>query len=127
MENKFNRLNPQEKQYLSKNALLIEKVLDAFHITTRIVDIKIEPKVYEYQLEVVVGTDLAELESHSRDLALALASPTGKVEMIIPIPGRSLVGVRVPRPSQKELNAMKFDETESIVNSKKENWRDIIT
>lgn len=53
-----------------------------------------------------MGTDLSEIERHSRDIALAVASPTGKVELEIPIPGRSLVGIKVPKPSKENLEEM---------------------
>jgi len=106
MTDQFNLIKNKEKKYLSRNAQLIEMILEEFGLITRIVDIKIEKKYYEFQLEVTVGTDLEKLEAHSRDLALALASPTGKVKMVIPIPGRSLVGIQLPRPSLKEIKAI---------------------
>lgn len=122
----INNCISQERIFLSRNAQLIEKILGEFGIVTRIADIKIEPKQYEYQLEIAIGTDLEKLENHSRDLALALASPTGKVEMIIPIPGRSLVGIQVPRPSEKEIMDMKLEELNPIIEQKDGRWRGLM-
>ncbi len=101
---KDNRLyNPIKAQ-----AEIIEKTLDSFGLRTRVAEINKEKDYIEYCLEVVVGLNLEELEKHGRDLALALASPTGKVKMIIPIPGRALVGIQVPRLTEIELQKMRM-------------------
>jgi DNA segregation ATPase FtsK/SpoIIIE-like protein len=95
--------------------------LDSFGLKTRVAEINKEEDYIEYCLEIVVGLNLDELEKHSRDLALALASPTGKVKMIIPIPGRALVGIQVPKPTREELEKMKMvDEKNKKLNS---GWR----
>jgi len=96
-----------EKQDIKYNVEIIERTLNSFGLKTRVAEINKEKDYIEYCLEVVVGFNLDELEKHSRDLALALASPTGKVKMIIPIPGRALVGIQVPKPTRKELEKMK--------------------
>ncbi|MFA6017535.1 MAG: DNA translocase FtsK [Patescibacteria group bacterium] len=103
------------------SAEVIEKTLDSFGLKTRVAEINKEEDYIEYCLEIVVGLNLDELEKHSRDLALALASPTGKVKMIIPIPGRALVGIQVPKPTREELEKMKMvDEKNKKLNS---GWR----
>jgi len=96
-----------EKQDIKYNVEIIERTLNSFGLKTRVAEINKEKDYIEYCLEVVVGLNLDELEKHSRDLALALASPTGKVKMIIPIPGRALVGIQVPKPTREELEKMK--------------------
>lgn len=96
-----------EKQDLKYNVEIIERTFNSFGLKTRVAEINKEKDYIEYCLEVAVGLNLDELEKHSRDLALALASPTGKVKMIIPIPGRALVGIQVPKPTWEELEKMK--------------------
>lgn len=93
---------------IKAQAEIIEKTLDSFGLKTRVAEINKEKDYIEYCLEVVVGLNLDELEKHSRDLALALASPTGKVKMIIPIPGRALVGIQVPRLTEIKLQKMRM-------------------
>ena len=102
-----------ERQNIKSSAEIIEKTLDSFGLKTRVAEVNKEKDYTEYCLEVVVGLNLDELEKHSRDLALALASPTGKVKMIIPIPGRTLVGIQVPKPTREELEKMKMVEEEN--------------
>ena len=106
METKLEELDAKEKKFISMNAILIEKTLEGFDCLVRIAELKIHPKTYEYRLEIAMGTDLREIERHSREIALAVASPTGKVELEIPIPGRSLIGIKVPKPSREALEKM---------------------
>jgi len=111
MDNK--KYSDLERQNIKFTAETIEKTLDSFGLKTRVAEVNKEKDYTEYCLEVVVGLNLDELEKHSRDLALALASPTGKVKMIIPIPGRTLVGIQVPKPTREELEKMKMVEEEN--------------
>ena len=111
MDNK--KYSDLERQNIKFTAETIEKTLDSFGLKTRVAEVNKEKDYTEYCLEVVVGLNLDELEKHSRDLALALASPTGKVKMIIPILGRTLVGIQVPKPTREELEKMKMVEEEN--------------
>jgi len=111
MDNK--KYSDLERQNIKFTAETIEKTLDSFGLKTRVAEVNKEKDYTEYCLEVVVGLNLDELEKHSRDLALALASPTGKVKMIIPMLGRTLVGIQVPKPTREELEKMKMVEEEN--------------
>lgn len=91
------------KKYNKLNAECIMQTLDSFGFRTKVCEIHTKDKYVEYCLKVVVGTNLSELEKHDKDLALALASPTGKVKIIAPIPGRSLVGIQVPILSKENI------------------------
>lgn len=81
------------------NAATIERTLDSFGITARVVEINDGPAVTQYALEVALGTKLSKITGLSNDLALALAAPTGQIRIEAPIPGRSLVGVELPNRS----------------------------
>lgn len=54
-----------------------------------------------------------------KDIAIAIASPTGDVEIIAPIPGRTLVGIKLPFGKHIEQKPEKYKviriETERIV------------
>jgi len=90
-----------DSDHLSKNARLIEMTLEAFGLYVKVVQINKLDMFDEYYLEVSVGTSLEKLERRDRDLALVLASPTGKVFWEIPIPGTSLIGLKVPKYIEK--------------------------
>jgi DNA segregation ATPase FtsK/SpoIIIE-like protein len=92
--------------------------LEAFGIICRVVEVNILEKQYEYCIELTVGTSLNKLERHGRDLAMALASSTGKVDLQLPIPGRALVGLRVPKPSQEYIDSFKLKKAAHIKENK---------
>lgn len=84
---------------LKRNADIIEKTLESFGVTARIVEVNLGPAVTQYALEIPLGTKLSKITSLSNDLALALAAPTGQIRIEAPIPGRSLVGIEIPNRS----------------------------
>lgn len=100
----------KDADYINKCARMIEMSLEAFGIMVKVVNIEIMDKFYEYQLDVAVGTDFKILEKKSRELAMALAAPTGKVYWRIPIPGRALIGLKVPKPSKEYFEEIERDE-----------------
>jgi hypothetical protein len=102
--------NVNDADYIQTSARLIEMVLESLGIRARVVEVNILDKFYEYYLELAVGTDLKQLEKHDRDLAMALASPTGKVYWQIPVPGKICVGLKVPKPPKEYFENLKFEE-----------------
>lgn len=89
----------KSSQLYSKNAEIIERTLDAFGVHTRVVEIHTTKDTIQYCLEIVMGTSTAEIKSHASDLGLALASIDGTVDIQAPIPGRSLVGITMKKPT----------------------------
>ena len=81
------------------NAATIERSLESFGITAHVVEVNSGPAVTQYALEVAKGTKLSKITSLERDLALALAAPTGTIRIEAPIPGRNLVGRELPNKS----------------------------
>lgn len=84
---------------MKKNADVIEKTLESFGITARVVEVNLGPAITQYALEIALGTKLSKITALSNDLALALAAPTGQIRIEAPIPGRSLVGIEIPNRS----------------------------
>ena len=92
----------KEANKLKLQADVIEKTLASFGITARTIEINPLDNETEFCIEVVLGVNIKEIESLDTTLAMALASP-GKVKVQAPIPGRPLVGLRVPAPFKKGL------------------------
>ncbi len=92
-----------EGRHIKDSAAIIEKVLESFGIMVKVAEIKLFPMHYVYYLDVAIGTHFSKLEGVSRELAMALASPTGKVEWKIPVPGKSLIGLLIPKPTAEYL------------------------
>ncbi|MGA2910386.1 MAG: DNA translocase FtsK [Candidatus Microgenomates bacterium] len=96
------------------NAATIEKTLESFGITARVVEVNLGPAVTQYALEVALGTKLSKITSLERDLALALSAPTGTIRIEAPIPGRNLVGIELPNRSAEFVPLRKMMESEEM-------------
>lgn len=96
------------------NAAIIEQTLESFGITARVVEVNLGPAVTQYALEVALGTKLSKITGLERDLALALAAPTGAIRIEAPIPGRSLVGMELPNRSPELVPMRKIMESEEM-------------
>lgn len=81
---------------LPKLASLIEETYNSFGIITRVVEVNHRSKDFEFCLEMALGNSIDEIIKHQKDIAMTLASPTGDIEIEAPIPGRSLIAIRVP-------------------------------
>ena len=61
--------------------------------------ISVQDTYYEFQMEAAVGTNFKKLERLTREMASALSAPNGEVKWRIPIPGKYLNGLQLPKPS----------------------------
>ena len=102
------------------NAHIIEATLESFGITARVTEVNLGPAVTQYAIEVALGTKLSKITALERDLALALAAPTGTIRIEAPIPGRSLVGIELPNRSPEfvPLKRMLTSDVMQAVKSK---------
>lgn len=100
------------------NAAIIEKTLESFGITARVVEVNLGPAVTQYALEVALGTKLSKIMTLERDLALALSAPTGNIRIEAPIPGRNLVGIELPNRGAEFVNLRKMMESETMHSTK---------
>lgn len=107
-----------ERGDIKGNAAIIEKTLESFGITARVVEVNLGPAVTQYALEVALGTKLSKITALERDMALALAAPTGTIRIEAPIPGRSLVGIELPNRSPEFVPLRKMMEADSMNESK---------
>lgn len=100
-----------ERGDIRGNAATIEKTLESFGIDAKVVEVNLGPAVTQYALEVALGTKLSKITGLERDLALALAAPTGTIRIEAPIPGRSLVGIELPNRSAEFVSLRKMLES----------------
>ncbi|MBI2587549.1 DNA translocase FtsK [Candidatus Amesbacteria bacterium] len=100
------------------NAAVIEKTLEAFGITAKVVEVNLGPAVTQYALEVAIGTKLSKISALGSDLALALAAPTGQIRIEAPIPGRSLVGIELPNRAPEFVSLRKILESDVMKHHK---------
>jgi S-DNA-T family DNA segregation ATPase FtsK/SpoIIIE len=107
-----------ERGDIKGNAATIEQTLESFGIAARVVEVNLGPAVTQYALEVALGTKLSKITALERDLALALAAPTGTIRIEAPIPGRSLVGIELPNKSPEFVPLRKMLESEQMKQTK---------
>lgn len=79
-----------------KLAQVIELSLESFGILCRVVEFNFRPNDIEFCLELALGTSVEKVLKHKKDIAMAVASPTGEVEIEAPIPSRDLFAIRIP-------------------------------
>ncbi len=103
---------------IKQNAAVIERTLESFGITARVVEVNLGPAVTQYALEVGLGTKLSKITALDRDLALALAAPTGQIRIEAPIPGRSLIGIELPNRSPELVSLRRILESDEMRDSK---------
>ena len=107
-----------ERGDIKANAAIVEKTLESFGISARVVEVNLGPAVTQYALEVSLGTKLSKITALSNDLALALAAPHGQIRIEAPIPGRSLVGIELPNRSLEFVTLKKMLESPVLKNAK---------
>ena len=107
-----------ERGDIKGNAATIEQTLESFGIAARVVEVNLGPAVTQYALEVALGTKLSKITALERDLALALAAPTGTIRIEAPIPGRSLVGIELPNKSPEFVPLRKIMESDLMRQAK---------
>lgn len=103
---------------VNNNAAVIEKTLEAFGITAKVVEVNLGPAVTQYALEVAIGTKLSKISALGSDLALALAAPTGQIRIEAPIPGRSLVGIELPNRAPEFVSLRRILESDAMKHHK---------
>lgn len=102
---RFEKYTSHDPEYMKQydpivrhHANVIEKTLESYGIRVRVAEIGYLPKEsIEYRLEITQGTKITDIVKRKKELALALASSTGTIEIQAPIPGRSLIGITVPK------------------------------
>lgn len=97
-------------------AKLIEDTLKSFNIITQVVDFHYGPTVVQYALRVSMGTKIGKIVNLSKDLALALAAPSGSVRVLAPIPGTNYVGIEVPHDKPMTISIRELMGSDFIKN-----------
>ncbi|MDO5568654.1 MAG: DNA translocase FtsK [bacterium] len=92
-----------------QSAINLERVLQDFDISAKIVDCHVGPTVSQFELEIKAGTKVSRLVSIQKEISLALASD---IRLQIPIPGKSTIGVEMPN---KVTSPVSFKEVLSCM------------
>lgn len=100
---------------ITYNSSVIKRTLQTFGIPVEMSEINIGPTVTQYTLKPAEGIKLSKITTLQNDLALALASPTVRIEA--PIPGRSLVGIEIGNKKRAIVGLREVLDTNEFRNS----------
>ena len=81
---------------VNKNKGIIENTLKSFGIEAKVVEVQIGPTITQYALKIPMGVKVTKINNLDKDLAMAMAAPSGIVRIEAPIPGTSLIGIEMP-------------------------------
>lgn len=73
----------------------LKQTLKDFSVEVEIAEVKEGPAIVRYEIKLAPGTKVSRITSLSNDLALSLAVPGVRIE--VPVSGKSLVGIEVPK------------------------------
>lgn len=99
---------------IEANVAIIQKTLADFDIDVEMGEVNIGPTVTQYTLRPADGVRLSAVEALQKDLKMALAAPSIRIEA--PIPGRSLVGIEIPNQATALVRLRELFETDRFQN-----------
>ncbi len=94
---------------VEKNKQIILETLADFGISVEMGDVFIGPTVTQYTLKPAQGVRLSAIDNLQRDLALALA--VGSLRIEAPIAGKSLVGIEIPNKKKSQVRLRQILQT----------------
>jgi S-DNA-T family DNA segregation ATPase FtsK/SpoIIIE len=97
-------------------ARLIEDTLANFKVEARVVEVNTGPAVTQFGLQPAVGVKISKITTLEKDLALALAAPSIRIEA--PIPGKAVVGIEIPNSAISFVSMREVIESEEYEHSK---------
>lgn len=121
-------LNPIKKkgkinsnEFLTNNKQNLERVLNDFQISGKVVEIHEGPAVTQFEVEIKAGTKVSRITSINKEIALALAAKDIRIQA--PIPGKSTVGIEIPN---KQIMAVPIREVLETVPKSQENAKILV-
>jgi S-DNA-T family DNA segregation ATPase FtsK/SpoIIIE len=93
-------------------ARVIEDTLASFKIEAQVVGMNPGPAVTQYLLQPAVGVKVSRITGLDRDLALALAAPSVRIEA--PIPGTPHIGIEIPNSAIASVSMREVIDTDEF-------------
>jgi len=106
-------VTPDELQH---KARVIEETLSSFKVEVAVKEINVGPAVTQFELQPAIGVKVSKITSLEKDLALALAASTIRIEA--PIPGKSVVGIEIPNSAISMVSLREVVDSEEFEASK---------
>ncbi len=93
-------------------ARIIEDTLASFKIEAQVKDMNVGPAVTQYLLQPAIGVKVSRITGLERDLALALAAQSVRIEA--PVPGTSFVGIEIPNSAIASVSMKEVIDTDAF-------------
>lgn len=104
-----------ENEDYAQIAKNLEETLKSFKIDAKVKDWNVGPSVIRYNITLAPGIRVSRVLSLSNDIALALAVPSVRFEA--PVPGKSVIGVEIPRSKPVKVYLREILESETFKES----------
>lgn len=86
----------ENKKLIHRLISIIENTYASFGRQVKVVEVHIWDEYISFAIAITVGTKVEKITSLDKDIALAISSPTGTVD-IHSVPGRDLIYIDVPK------------------------------
>ncbi len=103
-----------DDEALSKNARLLESVLDEFGVRGNIVKVRPGPIVTLYELEPAPGTKTSRVIGLADDIARSMSAISARIAAI---PGRNAIGIELPNSKREMVLLRELLESKSYENT----------
>ncbi|MFV9505320.1 MAG: DNA translocase FtsK 4TM domain-containing protein [Oscillochloridaceae bacterium umkhey_bin13] len=101
---------------IRKLSRTIEDTLASFKVEAQVVNVNPGPAVTQFEVQPAVGVKVSKITSLEKDLALALAASSIRIEA--PIPGKSAVGIEIPNSSISVVGLREVVDSDEFEQSK---------
>lgn len=106
-------ISDEEKR---NKARLIEQTLANFKVEAQVVGVNTGPAVTQFELQPAMGVKISKITTLEKDLALALAAHSIRIEA--PIPGKGVVGIEIPNSAIALVSMREVIDSEEFDTSK---------
>jgi DNA segregation ATPase FtsK/SpoIIIE-like protein len=86
----------ENKKLITKLIFVIEGCYASFGYQVKVVEVHVLEKIITFAIAIPMGTKIEKILKLDKDIALAISSPTGTVD-IHTVPGRDLIFIDVPK------------------------------
>ncbi|KAB8144862.1 DNA translocase FtsK [Chloroflexia bacterium SDU3-3] len=101
---------------LKHKARLIEETLQSFKVEVQVVGVNTGPAVTQFELQPAVGVKVSKITTLEKDLQLALAASSLRIEA--PIPGKNTIGIEIPNSQISMVSLREVMESSEFDRSK---------
>lgn len=106
----------QTDQILESQSQILSATLQNFGIAGKVTEVHPGPVITMYEFAPGPGIKVARIVTLAHDLAMALKAPS--VRIVVPLPGKSTVGIEVPNPVKETVALREILTSETYTRSR---------